>query len=234
MYYHGEPFRLVRSKSDDDNGHDPDVLNFRRLMRAYLYNYDDMTSFFGLYMVSYRLEIFIEASMKEFARIKKEHGHLKCKINGDCNMMKEDVPEDLNLLKEDVIKVKDIGYFNAHKMLAQVLSLPIVVVDLIFKHFVEDFTANEDKAAMYMDDDVDEDFTWLIEDHEVIANTSDDGDRFVEPYNFVNFVMDEEANLYKNLAESRRSLYHDPLIDQDSWKCLKKYTAQLNDYLNKN
>ena len=86
---------------------------------------------------------------------------------------------------------------------------------------------------MEMDIDDDDWFFWNIESDVVIENESDDGVYYLEPYNFVSYALDEECSLFKNLIDSRKSMYHDPLIDKNSWNCLKKYTSQLEDFLNK-
>ena len=233
---------MVRKLNKSDVNYCKEEGKFDKMMNFNLFCYENMISYFGLYNMSYRLEIFIEGTRRKFSKVKENNKTLKCSLRDDCALMKDtaEVHEELNQLKADVIKLKDICYYSARRILAQVLKLPDVVVDMIFKYFVEMHKAQEvydddDSEWEDVDSDVEEDdnFSWNVENDVVIVNNSNHGDRYLEPYNYVNFAMDEEINLYKKLRDSKDSMYHDPLIDKDNWECLKNNTFQLEDFLNK-
>ena len=85
-YFHGEPFQVVHRLIPRDN---IDERKFVKMMNFDPYCYENMISYFGLYNMSFRLELFIEVSRKQFSKVKDENNTVICSISDDCYMMKD-------------------------------------------------------------------------------------------------------------------------------------------------
>ena len=198
-----------------------------KLMKFNPWCYSDADSFFGLFLISCKLEEFIDENWKHLSKIGEKVKEVMCSTDG-CQMMKwnlETTRKKLEEVKRNIGKLKKIGYFNARKALAEFFKkLPDVVVDMIFKHLIEIHKEEDDD----IDGNIFHLYPWHVE-RDLVWHDHDHG-ALAETYNFVSSAIVGEIRLYNWLKKSRNSLYHYPLVI--NVLSLEKPTTMLAQYLN--
>jgi len=159
----------------------------------------ERVSYMDVYYLSISLNEIIEESwnkMQEW-RLNSDLVHLctkkdKCELNKENSLVREKLDKLKLVVKK--IRVKSIG--KARDALNKMLHLPDVVIDIIISKFLatcRNLDTNEE---------------WLVEDKDMSYKISE--------YKVVEDLYSTLAAIYKDIVESVRSRFHDPLGKEDT------------------